>query len=164
MHYQGSTKSVNNHVDKPINSSCPGAAYMRQWGRTALAQVMACRLLDTKPLPEPMLIYCQLEPSGQLSMKIESQFLHFHSRICVWKCCLRNGSHLVQGRWVNIQSATSANMSHTPLTALQPHSLWLCNNLDDGQKSGQGWSKDWRTKGSGERCFSHFRWADNLKT
>ena len=30
--------------------------------RSALVQVMACRLLGTKPLPEPMLAFCQLDP------------------------------------------------------------------------------------------------------
>ena len=38
-----------------INSSSPSAAYMRQWTEWALVQVMACRLFDTKPLPEPIL-------------------------------------------------------------------------------------------------------------
>ena len=30
-------------------------------------------------------------------MKIESNFYHFHSRKRVWKCCLQNGTHFVQG-------------------------------------------------------------------
>ena len=42
-----------------INSSSPSAAYMRRWIGTALVQVMACRLFGAKPLPEPVLIYCQ---------------------------------------------------------------------------------------------------------
>ena len=32
------------------------------WTRSALVQVMAWRLVGTKPLPEPMLSYCQLGP------------------------------------------------------------------------------------------------------
>ena len=43
-----------------FNSSPPSAAYMRQWIRT-LVQIMACRLFGAKPLPEPMLVYCQLD-------------------------------------------------------------------------------------------------------
>ena len=35
---------------------------MRQWTGSALIQVMACRLFGTKPLPEPMLTYCHLDP------------------------------------------------------------------------------------------------------
>ena len=34
--------------------------YMRQRTGSALVQVMACRLLGAKPLPEPMPTYCQL--------------------------------------------------------------------------------------------------------
>ena len=45
-----------------INSSSPSAAYMHQWTGSALVQVMACRLLSTKPLAEQMLAYCQLDP------------------------------------------------------------------------------------------------------
>ena len=45
-----------------LNSSPPSAAYMRQWAQQALVQVMACRLFGAKPLPEPMLAYCQLDP------------------------------------------------------------------------------------------------------
>ena len=35
---------------------------------------MACRLFGAKPLPEPMLISCQLEPWEQVSVKFESEF------------------------------------------------------------------------------------------
>ena len=48
-----------------INSSPPSAAYMHQWIRSALVQIMACRLFSTKPLSEPMLGYCQLDPFEQ---------------------------------------------------------------------------------------------------
>ena len=44
-----------------LNSSPPSTTYMRQWTGSALVQVMACRLFGAKPLPEPMLIYCQLD-------------------------------------------------------------------------------------------------------
>ena len=46
---------------------------------------MACRLFGAKPLPEPMLAYCQLDSLEQISMKFESWFYHFHSRKCIWK-------------------------------------------------------------------------------
>ena len=59
-----------------------------QWTRSALVQVMACRLFCTKPLPEPMLAFCQLDSWEQISVKFESEFYHFHSRKCIWKCCL----------------------------------------------------------------------------
>ena len=71
-----------------INSSPPCAAYMRQWAGSALFQAMACRLFGAKPLPEPMLVYCQLYSWEQISVKFESEFSHFHSRKCIRKCRL----------------------------------------------------------------------------
>ena len=38
---------------------------------------MACRLFGSKPLPEPMMAYCQLDFLEQISMKFESEFYHF---------------------------------------------------------------------------------------
>ena len=44
-----------------VNSSPPSAAYMRQWTGLALIQIMICRMVGAKPLPEPTLTYCQLD-------------------------------------------------------------------------------------------------------
>ena len=52
-----------------FNSSPPSAAYMRQRIRSALVQIMACRLFGAKPLPEPVLAYCVLHPWEQISVK-----------------------------------------------------------------------------------------------
>ena len=46
-----------------FNSSPPSAAYMRQWTRSSLVQVMACRQFGAKPLPE-LLLACQLDSIG----------------------------------------------------------------------------------------------------
>ena len=40
----------------------PSAAYIRQRIRSALVQIIACRLFGAKPLSKPMLDYCQLDP------------------------------------------------------------------------------------------------------
>ena len=45
---------------------------MHQLTGIALIRVMACRLFGAKPLPEPMLAYCQLDPWEQTSVKFES--------------------------------------------------------------------------------------------
>ena len=73
-----------------FNTSPPSAAYMRQWTgpAPALVQVMACRLFGAKPLPEPMLAFCQLDSWEQISVKFESEFYNFDSRKCIWKCRL----------------------------------------------------------------------------
>ena len=55
--YNGHTR----HTEK-INSSLSIVAYMCQCTGTAFVQVLAWRRTGDKPLPEPMLIYCQLHP------------------------------------------------------------------------------------------------------
>ena len=42
-----------------LNSLRPSNQYVHQWTRPSLAQIMACPLLSTKPLSEPMLAYFQ---------------------------------------------------------------------------------------------------------
>ena len=51
-----------------FRSSGP-SVYMRQQTRTSLVQIMAWRLFGAKPLSEPMLEYCYLNPLEQTSMK-----------------------------------------------------------------------------------------------
>ena len=55
------------------NSSPPGAAYNCQWTGSSLVQVMACFLLGTKPLSEPLLAYFQL-----------NSWEHIFSEIWIW--------------------------------------------------------------------------------
>ena len=43
-----------------FNSSPPCATYMLQSFRSALVQIMACRLFGAKPLFKPMLCYCEI--------------------------------------------------------------------------------------------------------
>ena len=91
------TTAVLSVIEKEsVNSSPPSAACMRRSTGSALFQIMAYRLDGAKPLYEPMLTYCQLEPKEHISMKFCLKCKHFHSRKCVWICHLRNGSHLVQ--------------------------------------------------------------------
>ena len=76
------------YVDQAcITSAPPSAAYMRQWTGSSLVQIMACRLFGVKPLPEPMLPYCELDPWEPISVKFEH---HFHSIRCIWKFRLPN--------------------------------------------------------------------------
>ena len=56
---------------------------------------MACRQYGVKPLSEPVLPYCQLEPKEYISVKFYLKFNCFHSRKCTSKCGLRNGGHFV---------------------------------------------------------------------
>ena len=45
-----------------FNSLRLGDGYMHHWIGTSLVHVMACHLFCTKPLPEPMITYCQVDP------------------------------------------------------------------------------------------------------
>ena len=38
-----------------------------------MVQVMVCRLFGTKPSPEPMPIYCQLDPYDQISIEFQAK-------------------------------------------------------------------------------------------
>ena len=82
----------------PLNSSSPSAAYMRRWSGPTLAQVMACRLFGVKQLPEPMLVYCQLDCWEQISLTFDSEFYHFRSRKCIWNCRLPKWQPFCPGR------------------------------------------------------------------
>ena len=80
-----------------INSLRPSDAYMRS---SSLVQIMACRLVDAKPLSEPLLYNCQLDLWEQTSVKLYLKFKHFHSRKCIWKCRLENISHFASAQCV----------------------------------------------------------------
>ena len=71
-----------------LPTSTPSAKYMHQLSGSSLVQVMACCLSSTKPLPEPLLPYCELDSWEQISVKFASEFYDFHSRKCNWKCLL----------------------------------------------------------------------------
>ena len=53
-----------------FNSLRPSDEYMSQYTRPILDQIMACGLIGTKPLSEPVLAYCQLNPWEQITIKI----------------------------------------------------------------------------------------------
>ena len=97
-----------------VNSSPPppppNAAYMRQWIWSALIQIMACYLHGAKPLYEPKLAYCQLEPKEHISMTCCLKFKYLHSLKCVWTCRMSNGGHFVHGRWVNMIYTAAGQM------------------------------------------------------
>ena len=51
------------------------AVYMRQWTGSVFLQVMVCHFFDEKPLPEPIMDFCQLDPkeqTGGIGIKIQN--------------------------------------------------------------------------------------------
>ena len=75
--------------------------YMRQWIGWALAQIMACRLFGAKPLSEPMLDYCQLDPKEHTSVKFQLKFEVFPFKNAFGNAVCQNAGHFVQERLVN---------------------------------------------------------------
>ena len=57
-----SSSDCQNLMKIPFISSPLIDAYMCQWIRSALVQIMACHLFGAKPSSKPMLGYCQLDP------------------------------------------------------------------------------------------------------
>ena len=109
-----------------LNSSPSSVAYMRRWNGSALVQVMACRLDDTEPLSEPMVIYYQLEFKEHISMNVYFKFKYFHSRKCVWTCHLRNSGHFVKDEKINIQQALTFSRSQSNLLQWNSNRIFMC--------------------------------------
>ena len=65
IHYIKSTDARTH-----INSLRPSDAYMHQETKSSLVQIMAFRLFGTKPLSEPTVTYCQLDPKEHISWNI----------------------------------------------------------------------------------------------
>ena len=74
-HFPGNTHDINLQYGFPklhFNSLGPSDAYMRLYNIPTLVQIMACRLFGAKPLFEPMLPYCQLDPKEQTSTETKT--------------------------------------------------------------------------------------------
>ena len=83
-------------------SSPPSAAYMRQWIRSALVQIMACRLFGAKPLFKPMLSYCQLDPKEQTSLIFNRNTNLFINQNASENIVCEMATILSRGRWVKV--------------------------------------------------------------
>ena len=66
-----------------FNSVRPVDAYMHHWTRSSLIQGTSCLLLGAKPLPEPMMTYCLLDPRNKLQWNFnQNAKTFFKSSIC----------------------------------------------------------------------------------
>ena len=73
---------------------------MRRWNGSVLVQVMACRRFGAESLPDPMLIYCQLDPKEHTSVKFEAKYKTIHSRNTSENVVCEMAAILSSGRWV----------------------------------------------------------------
>ena len=67
-----------------FNSLSPGDAYTCQWSRSSLLQVVVWRPYETKPLPVPMMVYCQLDIShkvNEILCKMQKKIFQIQSKM-----------------------------------------------------------------------------------
>ena len=107
-----------------VNSSAPSAAYMRQWTVSALVQAMACRLFGAKPLPEPMLTYCQLEPCEQTCYNSNRNTKLFIQENAFGTVICELAAILSRGRWVNARTCRTRRVITVPTDTPEPSSAW----------------------------------------
>ena len=74
---------------------------------------MASRLVGAKPLSEPVMTYCQLDPREQISGKYESKIKHFH-----WQNRKSPGLHVL------------INVSNMPIWTFDVTLRWRHNGRD----------------------------------
>ena len=130
-----------------VNWSPPSAAYMRQWIRSALVQLTACRLFGAKPLPEQMLGYYQLDPEeNKLQWNFYQNTELFIQENAFEKVC-EYGGHIVQAggdelRGGNMNSVVRLpNIFQDAVNSLRPsYAIWLHTFVKIG--SGNGLASD----------------------
>ena len=97
-----------------FNSSPTSDAYMGQWIGSALIQIMACRLVATKPLSNPMLGYFQLDSCEQTSEKYWSKYttvpftkMHMKISFAKWWPVCPGGDELTSITSSDVKSASA---------------------------------------------------------
>ena len=62
-----------------------GKAYKHQWTGPSLIQVIPCHMCSTKPMPEPVVNYCQLHHQGETLKTFEqNQNVNIYITKCIW--------------------------------------------------------------------------------
>ena len=84
---QLSAQDINPLNKFEVDSLRLSDAYMHQYTRSSLVQIMACRLLCAKPLSDPVMTFCQLDSKEHISVKYYLKYFR--------KYRLRNGGHFV---------------------------------------------------------------------
>ena len=78
-------------------------------------------------------------------MKLQSKFIHFHSRKSIWNCLLENGGHFVSALCVN-------STSH-----------WLSPYPENDFRGSEGWKKELRESSTSD-CFheTHLKYIETM--
>ena len=81
-------------------SQLGGVTYIQHQTGSTLVQVMTYHLVGTKPLPEPMLSYCQLDPRNKLQWNLNyNTKLFIHENAFITVLC-KMATILSRVRWV----------------------------------------------------------------
>ena len=105
-----------------VNSLRLRNAYMCHQTRPSLVQIMSCRLFGDKPLPKPVLGYCQLDYCEYISVKFWLKYNNFHSGKVIWNCRLQNWGPFCFGLSVFIKL-----MEVSPWIDQEPISIQRCS-------------------------------------
>ena len=62
---------------------------------------MACRLYGVKPLPEPKLAYCWLDPLELISLNFEAKYNSLHMKSESENVIFKSGNHLISGMCID---------------------------------------------------------------
>ena len=107
-------------------NSLPSAACMCRWTGSTLVQIMVCRLVGAKPLSEPMLGYCWLDPEEETSVRFQSKCVPLIKIIAIEDVVRLTAAILSRGRWVNISRPEQGRILQTTLL----EDLLLGTNLE----------------------------------
>ena len=83
---------------------------MHQWPGSSLVQVMAWRLFDAKPLPEPMLPYCQLDFWEQITYNLHQNSIIFIQENVFENVVWKMAAILSRPQCVNTAQAVSSEL------------------------------------------------------
>ena len=79
--------------------------------KLTISQIMACRLVGTKPLSKPIMVYCYLNWTP--GSGIQWNLMHFHSRKSILKCRLGNGVHFDSASMCEIALEYHSSSKHS---------------------------------------------------
>ena len=81
-HTKWSLHFLYSHANWSTHQS-PVDIFISQWTGSSLVKVMACHLCGAKPLSEPIMTYCQLDPWKLTLVKFQTKYRSFLPRKCI---------------------------------------------------------------------------------
>ena len=139
-----------NQFDRNLPKSCLSiVSFLTDWGRVthicliSLVRIVNCRLVGAKPLPEPILTYCQLDHWEQNSVNFESKYktvFYMKMHLNLWKCLCLN---LIPLRIYTCLPQLKSHTEVCPLAQVHPHThnlaLLRCRVTHVYGKLGSNW-------------------------